>query len=696
MSLVLQAAAGQFNTFDENGKVGLKDAEGKIVIPAQYDAIGWGDGKFSIVERVTGYRLNGQWGLISIDNHRITKPEFINLYPGEGLYIIAYKRNAMTLKPVAGCVNTSGKEIIPFQYDGVVISSLRAIVFIRNGNKFNYGLIDFDNKKIIPLQYKDIHSIGSLRFAVQNFQNKTALFTETGKQITDFVIDSISLFRKDYATLYQNQLQGLLHRDGQIKVQPMYRTILVEEDGTVRGKQIDEWSFLNDQNQVQKKIQADSIVPVEKDLYKLTNAGEVVLVNQDFKSILKTPFSWLGKFQGDEAVFKCSNRYGLVKKNGTIAIDARADNMVVDHHFVIVNQRQGGRDQWFLLDSAGNKRNTKAYDDIAPWNGKFFPVKSRRYWGAINRKGREIIACTHDSLIQTLDNNVVVKFHEQYGIIDLKEDWLVTPQPNQLQLVSSDRYLEFTDQNTFLKSIDRQIIYFSSNKMEVQDGYLLEHLPSGAIWQIDLQGRIVNREAQTDKAVEKVFPEREGLRGIKKDGKYGFIDSRGRIRIANRYDDIQNFQEEMAAIKINGKWGFINHQEHIVVQPAYEEVTPFKNGFSIVRQKGLSGLINKTGKIILPVRYQALEVLPSQRIRIMQDGAYGLSTADGHLILNPRYDVLEDLDNGFVIVARDQKYSLLTLQGLSIIPMIYDGLTYDRFNKLYIALKRSEWVTIRL
>jgi hypothetical protein len=96
------------------------------------------------------------------------------------------------------------------------------------------------------------------------------------------------------------------------------------------------------------------------------------------------------------------------------------------------------------------------------------------------------------------------------------------------------------------------------------------------------------------------------------------------------------------------------------------------------------------------VRYQALEVLPSQRIRIMQDGAYGLSTADGHMILNPRYDVLDDLDNGFVIVARDQKYSLLTLQGLSIIPMIYDSLAYDRFNKLYIALRRSDWVTIKL
>lgn len=697
LSLFTHAAVAElFSTFDENGRVGLKDAQGRIVIPAQFDAIGWGDGKFSIVDRVTGYRLNGLWGLISIDNHRVTKPEFLNLFPGEGLYIVAYKKNKASLKAVAGCINTAGKEVIPFQYDGVVIASLRAIVFMRNGTRFNYGLIDFDNKKIIPLQFRDIHSIGSLRFAVQDFQNKTAIFTESGKQVTDFSIDSISAFKKNYAILYQNKSQGLIDRDGQVKVQPTYRSIVIQEDGSVTGKQADEWLFLNDQNQLQKKVQADSIIPIGKALYKLTNASQIQLVDQDFKPIGNTTFSSIGPFKNSKAFFRHGNKYGLLRKNGAIILEAKADCLTMDDHFIIANQRQSGKDQWFLLDSLGNRMHSKAYDQIGSWNGRFFPVKNRRYWGAIDQTGKEIIACVHDSLIQSLNDHVVVKFRGQYGIIDLKEDWLVTPQSNVLTLIGDDRYLEFTQQNTFLKSLDKQIIYFSANTLEFRDGYLLEHLPSGAIWQIDMQGRIVNREAQTDKAVEKVFPESEGLRGIRKDGKYGFIDSRGRLRIANRYDDIQDFKENLAAIKINGKWGFINHEEKIVVQPAYEEVSPFKGGFSVVKQKGLTGLIDKTGKIILPIRYQALEVLPNQRIRIKQDGLVGLASADGKMILNPKYSYLNDLTNGFVIVERDDKYSLLTLQGLSIIPIIYDYLIYDPFNNYYIGLRKAEWVKVNL
>lgn len=697
LSLITFAtAAEQFNVFDEDGKVGLKDDQGKIVIPAQYDALGWGNSKFSIVGRVTGYRLNGLWGLISIDNHRITKPDFVNLYPGEGLNIIAYRKNNASLKAFAGCINTSGKEVIPFQYDGVIISSLRAIVFIRTGNKFNYGLIDFDNKKIIPLLYHDIHSIGSLRFAVQDFQNKTALFTENGKQVTDFSIDSISTFIKNYAIIYQNQFQGLLDRDGQIKVQPIYRSVVIREDGTVSGKQADEWLFLNENNQIQKKIQADSIIPLDKDLYKLENAGQMQLVNQEFKSISSITFTSLGKFENGKALFKNGNKYGLLRKNGSVILETKADRLIAGNHFILADQRQSGKDQWFLLDSLGNRKHSKGYDHIGVWNGKFFPVKNHQFWGAISENGKEIVACVHDSLIQCYNENVVVKFRGQYGIIDLKEDWLITPQPNRLTLIADDRYLEFTEQNTFLKSLDKQVIYFSANRLEVQDGYLLEHLPSGAIWQIDFQGRIVNREAQTDKAVEEVFPEREGLRGIKKDGKYGFIDSRGRLRIANRYDAIEDFHENLAAIKINGKWGFISHEDKIAIQPAYEEVAAFKNGMSVVKQRGLFGLIDKAGKTVLPVRYQELEILSNQRIRIKLDGLYGLSTADGKVILNPRYNGLEDLNNGFVVVQRDRKYSLLTLQGLSIIPMIYDYLTYDAFNQYYIAMKKAEWVKINL
>ena len=152
--------------------------------------------------------------------------------------------------------------------------------------------------------------------------------------------------------------------------------------------------------------------------------------------------------------------------------------------------------------------------------------------------------------------------------------------------LGKERFLEFAPTQTYLKSTDGNVIYFTQNKIEVRSGTMFEYLPSGTIWEIDLNGVIVNRQVQPEGSIEKIFPETEGLRGIQKNGQYGFVDSRGRLRIANRYDGIKPFQQNLAAIKILGKWGFINHEDKIAIQPTYEEVSSFENGFSLVKHPG--------------------------------------------------------------------------------------------------------------
>src|SRR5690606_6093401 len=114
---------------------------------------------------------------------------------------------------------------------------------------------------------------------------------------------------------------------------------------------------------------------------------------------------------------------------------------------------------------AGKVLTPKHYEYIGPNNGIFYPVRNKGYWGAVDRTGREIIACVHDSLVQNDNRHIVVKFRSQYGIINLSENWVVTPRPNRLQLLNEDTYFEFAGQTTFLKSLSGGIIYFSDNPL---------------------------------------------------------------------------------------------------------------------------------------------------------------------------------------------------------------------------------------
>ncbi|MFZ6008983.1 MAG: WG repeat-containing protein [Bacteroidota bacterium] len=683
-----------FSLFEKNGKVGLKTDQGDVIIPAEYDALGWSNGQFSVINKVTGYKSNQKWGLISIDNHRITKAEYSELIPAESSLLIA-RKTGYSPRQLAGCINTSGKEVIPFRYDGLSISSFRAIAYAKDGKVYKYGLIDLENKILVPLDYQHIYPLGSLRYAVENFNGKTAIFSENGKQISDFLIDSISVYKKDFAIIYQNHRQGLIDRDGQIKLDPIYGQLRINDDGSVSARLPDAWLLLNGENKLLAQHNADLLKPIAKNLYRVENADRIQLMNGEFKPLHELQLSFLGEFQKNKAIFKRGNKSGVIRSNGTIAIEPRYTGLEMDGSFVRTRMLVDHQERWTILDSLGNKLTSKLYDFIGQFNGKYFPVRNKNYWGAVDSKGKEVIACVHDSLIQHLNNHIVVKFRGQYGIIDLTEDWIITPRSNRLRLLSDTSFLELSPKTKFLKSLRGTVVYFTDNDIKTFDGYLLEYLPSGTIWKIDYRGVIIERQVRPEGQIDEIYPESEGLRAIKSDGRLGFVDSRGRLRIANRYENVKSYSEGLAAARIRGKWGFIDHEDKIAIQPAYEDVTPFKDGYSLVRQNNLFGLINKTGKQILPVRYDSIRITGNQ-INIVQNKLVGLANLQGNILIHPKYNALVDLNNGYVIVERDGKFGLLTRQGISTIPLIYDGLWHDAIHDQYVALRKSSWGVVSI
>jgi hypothetical protein len=392
------------------------------------------------------------------------------------------------------------------------------------------------------------------------------------------------------------------------------------------------------------------------------------------------------------ALFK-KGLMGVIDDAGSIVLPANYRQVIMDENGFIAQLSTRYKNSWVLLDKSGNARIDKHYERIEPFNGKYYPVANRGFWGAVDANGKEIVACVHDSLLQRNGDYTAVKFKGEYGIIDLGETWIVTPQTNPLQVLNNNRYFEFAGKTTFLKSFSGEIIYFSDNSLEFAGGAIRERLPNGSHWIIDLDGTITYRSNQPEQT-EEVFPESEHFRAIRKDGKYGFIDDQGRLRIANRYENVKAFSEGMAAIRIMHQWGFIDQHENLVVQPVFDDVGNYDNGHSIVMKDGLYGLIDKRGKVILPLRYDDIKLNAQNRWVLRQQGAYGLADSTGRVIIHPKYDTLADTGNGFVIARRNGKSGLLTLQGVNTIPMIYDDLVFDANHDQYMALKRAPWETV--
>jgi len=673
--------------------MGIKNQEGQVLVPAAFEALGWSDGSFSVIGDVTGYRLNNRWGILNLKKEFVTKAEYESLVYASGEFVVARKKINPALTKT-GCLNLRGEIKIPFHYDGISIYGLRAIVFNLENGHYLYGLIDFQNTILIPLKFKSIYPLGTLRFAVENQAGKIGLFAEDGRPLTEFRIDSISQFYKSRAIIYQDLRQGLIDRDGNRILEPIYHSIRIIDEERTSVLLPHEWQLLNERNEIQLRISADELIPQQGGINIYQHSNQYGILNSAYEVILPAQYDRLVYLGDDYFQSQKNKKNGVIHADNSVSIPFIYDSLLIDKELIRAFRKAQG---WSLIDRAHRIRTEKQYAWINQIQGDVYPVKNNGYWGLLNQAGKETINCVFDSLLEISNDQLVVKFRGLFGIINSHEEWLIAPQSFPLQLINDTCYLELQPKNKFLKKFNGEIIYFTDNQIDFKSDHWTEYLPDGTIKTLNYQGQIISRVSppELDK-LEEIFSESEGMRGIKRDGKFGFVDSRGRLRIANRYDGIGNFKEGLAPVKLLGKWGFLNMQDQIVINPNYDIVQEFSNGLSVVRKNGKSGVIDKTGKFVLTPQYDSIKIHSNNKLLLHLNSLIGLADKEGSILIEPRFDHLQELDNGFVIVGREGKFGVTTLSGLSAIPVVYDKLTFDAARNQYLALKKSGWKEITL
>ena len=181
-SILFASVNQNFWVYEEAGKKGVKDQAGEVVIPASYEAMGWSNGEFSAPSGVTGYMLNGLWGLISLKDKAVTDPLYNTLRPEGSNLLISSMRDKFSHRHLQGLINFQGKEVIPFQYERLNVEGLRVIGVKRVGQRYLYGVVDMGNKTVIPFSYSRIYAINNLRFAVEDASGKRQFLLTKGSR----------------------------------------------------------------------------------------------------------------------------------------------------------------------------------------------------------------------------------------------------------------------------------------------------------------------------------------------------------------------------------------------------------------------------------------------------------------------------------------------------------------------------------
>ena len=717
-------AADQFEPFSENGKVGLKNlTTNTIVIPASFQAIGWSDKSFSIVNGVTGALQNEKWALVDIEGHKITDHYFSSLIPSIQQNFIASKRQNYSILTNYGLIDAKGKTLIEFKYGSIIAHSSGLIVSEKKDGRYQRGFISERGQEIIPVEFEEIRSLSDAHLSVSNTKNHFAIFDTQGKALTDFQYEFINPYQGQYYLIGQYNHQGLLSTDMEMIIPPLYKQLEFSKDA-VKASPYPQWDLFDSGN-YSSTFYFDDINFLKDAQFSTSAGGKTGIINlkNEYHSFL--PEETL--VQANEHILitrsNSTNRLKVYDSKGRSLFRDSFEDIVLTEQVFFAKTNQADGHSWSVYNFEGKKLNLFNYQSFTKRSDSFFEAKRNNKIGLIGTSGKETSPFLYDKLSDFTKERAIALYNGNYGIINQNGIWIMTPYYDSLSFLNEFIYFE-QGSEAGLADWFGKVLYRDQQKFEVAASAIIKQQDDSTLAIYSMSGErllehdynsvralsvnllLLQREnkhfvyspssgydLKLDDDIEQLNDLKNGYASVLKGGQWGFLNSEGRLTIANRYEDVGSYSEGLFSVKLIGKWGFVNLNEEIIIQPNFDQVDSFENGMSIVSNSGKWGIINTKGEFLLTLDYEHISRLGSNFI-IHSNHQIGLADANARIIKNPSFDNIKPLEDGYYLVERNGLLGVINSEGHDIIPTSYQSIKQSGHR--FLASKSGEVRTFKL
>ncbi|RYD79379.1 MAG: WG repeat-containing protein [Sphingobacteriales bacterium] len=167
-----------------------------------------------------------------------------------------------------------------------------------------------------------------------------------------------------------------------------------------------------------------------------------------------------------------------------------------------------------------------------------------------------------------------------------------------------------------------------------------------------------------------------GVVGVKKEDKWGYIDSTGRQIVAFKYDEVGNFNPvvKLAIVFRDGKAGYINRSGREIIPVIYDDLEQnFYENLVSATKNNKSGCINTNGKTVIPFVYETQNIKFRNSVAIVKErGKYGLIDKENKKIIPLKYDEIVEMEDVYR-VKTGAKFGLVNKTGKELISCQYDN-----------------------
>ena len=529
---------------------------------------------------------------------------------------------------VFGFLNYCGDEIIPCQYEKAQpFNDGKALV-----KKFDWLFVDAYGNESEALENVIDAKILRMGISLARFKNgKQALIDNTydvSKKPLSEYFDEISTFNNELFRIRIGKTYGLIKIDGSTKIDAIYDNLnaTTEQGKWLIIEQNKRVGLMDTEGNIKIKPSYESIVNItDPSIIQNANLGiakdEAGIRLIDFKDLkISKTYSFIGNF----------NKYGLaqIKDGKYIGFINTELKVVIEPVYNTV----GNFNQYGLVSACKTEVNGAN-------NGA-------NKCGYIKFDGSEIIPINFDEVAQ----------FNKFGLVVVKENVRNCSLPTgncQVDMIYDKNGNLIIGKTNEAAPIGIKYIttdtLFNGNFVAIKT---LNPLKNGDDMPVEYNlieknklKRITTQSYTSIKRYDSnlLFP-------VLKDGKWGLIDTTGKVVAKTSYKEIMVTTEGLYGVKYdNNKYGFIDKKGKVQIAFDYDEVRPFNNGLSIVSKgSGKLGVINRYNAKIAPCYFSEVNILPATKQFELLDasGNKFVLNSNGDCVTNcTKFDEIRKLAN---------------------------------------------------
>lgn len=425
----------------------------------------------------------------------------------------------------------------------------------------------------------------------------------------------------EYFALYKDEKWGILGSDGNVVIEPMYEEMPIVIDKTkdvflctydidegqesyktkvVNSKNEEIWTNYDKIEALENYDKAENIW-YEENVLKVQKDGLWGLIDLTGKEILSPTYTNIQTLKGiqNSLIVQKDNLYGLVNGKGTKILDTEYLQIMsfggdYQNGYIVVNQEN----KYGIVNSSGATILDTAYEKVEDISSdKYFVIKENGIEKLINKAGEVVLSGNFDEITQIANSGVVINKNGKFGVLDFEGNIKIEAKYEELREINTDVFLAKQDGKYGVIDIQMQeripYIYngISYNKnagiyIAEDENYISTILNSnfevkftGILSQINIDEGYLKIKIQDEYKYYNFKFEEKDIKDIlisnklfvaKQDGKYGFMDSKGNLKVDYIYEDAQEFNKYgFAAVKKDGQWGAINSKGEVIIEPSY-------------------------------------------------------------------------------------------------------------------------------